>query len=171
MVLYSRDRLITNQSVFLEALLRCSAEQGSVGDSRKEPLPPPLPRRLLSSLGEKWVCKEKLEGMGDQGRNGGRQCVWTWETEEGYETAPNSNRRARSSTCLHRGHWAGFEGSSLLWVLLAVHSSCEPLIVGTAVRPAPHLFLPPPQPSSALPAHFSQRDLSEWIIMNNEPWF
>lgn len=126
MVLYSRDRLITNQSVFPEALLRYRAEHGSVGDSREEPRPPPLPRRLLSSWGEKWVCQEKLEGMEDQGRNGGRQCVWTWETEEGYETAPNSNRRTRSSTCLHRGHWAGFEASSLLWVLLAVHSSCEP---------------------------------------------
>lgn len=65
MVLYSRNRLITNQSVFPEALLRCSAEHASVGDSREEPLPPPLPWRLLSSLGQKWVCKEKLEGMGE----------------------------------------------------------------------------------------------------------
>lgn len=147
MVLYSRDRLITNQSVFPEALLRCSAEYGSVGDSREELLLPPLPRRMLSSWGEKWVCKENLEGMGDHSRNGGRQCVWTWETEEGYERAPNSNRRARSSTCLHRGHWAGFEGSSLLWVLLAVHSSCEPLTMGTVYGLHPTYSFPFPSPA------------------------
>lgn len=37
------------------------------------------------------MCKEKLEGMGDQGRRQGRQCVWAWETEEGYETARSSH--------------------------------------------------------------------------------
>lgn len=102
-----------------------------------------LPKRLLSSWGEKWVWKTKV------GMEEGRLCKHGIP-REGNDTARSPHREDQE---IRLPPPASARATGRPWTAPLLPWSSG--LCTHPVRPAPHPSLPSPQPGGALAAHFS----------------